>query len=167
MRVLAILQNQWFNDPDGVRKMLARHNDDPVMKEKVRRRLITYALFAGCRTGRILKKVFGKWTDEIIWEESSREIGSKASSCFPPDREHLAAVIAKEKPNVVIAFGKNALTGIENLFPAERLLIAPHPTARGADILPRLRAARMELDAKRAEKRRETMNGGECRVCSL
>ena len=60
MKLLAVLQNQWFHDPDKVRAMIAR-------TPACRRRVITYSLFAGCRTGRVLKAVFGERCREIVW----------------------------------------------------------------------------------------------------
>jgi hypothetical protein len=49
--IVAFLQNQWFKDPDRVRQMLTRAESDDI-REKLRDRMIHYALFAGCLTGR-------------------------------------------------------------------------------------------------------------------
>lgn len=45
MKILAVLQNQWFHDPEKVKAIIER-------TPKARRKIITYSLFAGCRTGR-------------------------------------------------------------------------------------------------------------------
>jgi len=121
------------------------------MRECARRRLINYALFAGCATGRVLKHCLGEdLCDTIIWEEASLEIGGRAASYFPADRAHLAARIQDEDPDMVIAFGKIARDGLTGLFPAERLLTAPHPTARQAGVFDQIRALRPRLEAARA-----------------
>ena len=146
MKVLAILQNQWFNDPDHVRHLFDRY-------PRARRRMIAYALFAGCKTGRILKLAFGEeWCRKIVWEEASPEIGGKASSVFPADPAHLRAVIDEVKPTIILAFGRIASDGIAaimpmpDLVPAATIINVIHPTARGVDTLPLLRDARAILD---------------------
>lgn len=140
MKVLAVLQNQWFKDPDRVRATLERHPE-------ARRRMIHFALFAGCRTGQVLKSVFGDRCKDIVWEEASPEIGGHASSVFPADPAHLAAVIDDVKPDAILAFGIVARKGLYGLFPVDRLIVGPHPTARGADVLEGLNAMRDQLTA--------------------
>lgn len=148
MKILAVLQNQWFHDPERVKRLLAQHDNDPKFRHKLRRRLITYSLFAGCKTGQILKKCLGsKLCEKITWEEASPEHGGRASSCFPADRAHLTALIQEEQPDIIIAFGKIARDGLADLFPSDRLLTAPHPTARHAGVLDQIRALRPRLEA--------------------
>jgi hypothetical protein len=121
MRLLAVLQNQWFHDPEKVRAILAR-------TPQARRRLIHYSLFAGCRTGRVLKDVFGEERCRtIVWEEASPEIGGKASSCFPADQAHLRAVLDDVKPDLVLAFGRIAGNALAELVPGAKLILGPHP----------------------------------------
>jgi len=146
MKVLAILQNQWFHDPDKVRLTLDRHPE-------WRRRYIHYALFAGCRTGNILKAGLGEeWCRKIVWEEASPQIGGEASSVFPADPAHLRAVIDEVKPTVILALGRIASDGIAaimpmpSLVPVATIINVIHPTARGVDTLPLLRDARAILD---------------------
>lgn len=142
MTVLAILQNMWFRDPGRVRLLLERN---PAARDRV----IRYALFAGCLTGRRLKQVFGQdWCDEIHWEEASPQIGAHASSVFPADPFHIRAAIDRLAPSVVLAFGKVAEGGcrsaLANLRPG--LIIGPHPAARGPDTMLGLMKMRTELD---------------------
>lgn len=146
MKVLAVLQNQWFNDPDRVRATLARYPE-------ARRRMIHFALFAGCKTGRILKAVFGARCNEIVWEEASPKIGGQASSVFPADRAHLQAVLADVKPDVVLGFGRIACDGLAGLVPDARLIIGPHPTARNSEVFAQLKnvAARLEVILQTSE----------------
>lgn len=140
MKILAVLQNMWVKDPESVRRMIER-------TPQVRRRLIRYSLFAGCRTGRVLKNVFGEnRCKEIVWDESTREIAGNPRDIFPPDLSHLSALIAEVKPDVVLAFGRIASAALTPIVPAEKLIVGPHPTARQGDTMQRLRnmAARLE-----------------------
>lgn len=138
--ILAILQNQWFRDPERMRATLERFPEG-------RRRMIHYALFAGCRTGAILKSIFGELLcREIVWEEASPEIGGKASSCFPANHAHLKAVLEDVKPDIVLSFGRVATDAMRTLVPHDKLLVAPHPTARGGDVMAQLSAIKNTLD---------------------
>ena len=131
--VLAVLQNQWFHDPDRVKAILKR-------TPQARRKIIAYSLFAGCRTGRVLRETFGKERcRQIVWEEASREIGGHASSTFPADLTHLRAVLDEVRPSIVLGFGKIACDALACLVDGYDLVVGPHPTARGVDTLPRLR----------------------------
>jgi hypothetical protein len=137
--ILAVLQNQWFRDPDRVRASLERFPEG-------RRRMIHYALFAGCRTGKVLKSVFVDLCAEIIWEEASPEIGGKASSCFPADHIHLQSVLDEVKPDVVLGFGCIATDALAVLVPPGKLLTAPHPAARGVDVIDQIKMMRERLN---------------------
>ena len=149
MKVLAILQNQWFRDPEKIRAILKRHPE-------ARRRMIHYSLFAGCRTGRVLKAALGEeWCRKIVWEEASPEIGGEASSCFRADTRHILDVIVDVQPTVILAFGKIASDAVNSLCPIHRrgppatiinVIFATHPTARGVDTLRLLRDVRALLD---------------------
>lgn len=146
MKVLAFLQNQWFNDPEKVRAMIAR-------QPAVRRRLIHYSLFAGCRTGLILKAGLGEdWCRKIVWEEASPEIGGEASSVFPADHVHIQKVIEEVHPDVILALGKVASDAVNSLCPIRNLpkrctiINVIHPTARGFDTVSLLRDARAILE---------------------
>lgn len=132
-KVLAVLQNQWFRDPEKVKAIIAR-------TPAARRKIITYSLFAGCRTGRVLRDVFGvERCRSIVWEEASPEIGGHASSVFPADTAHLRAVLDCVRPSIVLAFGKIACDALSRMVDGHDLVVGPHPVARGADTLPRLR----------------------------
>lgn len=148
MKILAVMQNQWFRDPEAVRRIMGK-------RPQWRRQLIARFLFAGCRSGRVLKSVFGERINEIVWEEASPEIGGHASSAFPADPVHLRAVLDDVKPDVVLAFGKIASNALLDLVPAEKLVVGPHPTARGPDVMPLLRAMQNQLD-RRCEPQKRT-----------
>ena len=123
MTIVAFLQNQWVRDPERVRKMIERAG------EKFRRRFISYALFAGCLTGRRLKSAFGDLTGQIVWEEVSREIGGKASDVFPADTRHIERELAELQPHLVLAFGSIAAGALGRCWTGP-LLTGPHPAAR-------------------------------------
>lgn len=144
MKVLGILQNVWVRDPGRVRDMLAR-SDQP---ERLRRRFIAYALFAGCRTGSNLRATLGaSWCERIVWDEASRELGAVASSVFPADPDHLRELLDTEAPRVVLGFGRVACDALAPLIPAGvHFLQAPHPAARSPLTLSQLRACRQALD---------------------
>lgn len=115
---------------------------------------IRRALFAGCRTGRILKAGLGEeWCRKIVWEEASLEVGGNASSVFPADSAHILAVIEGVKPAIILALGKIAADALTKLLPAldylqmvPQLIVGPHPTARGVDTVSALRDIRAKLD---------------------
>ena len=136
MTTVAFLQNQWFHNPDNVRRMLAKRPES-------RERLIRYALFAGCLTGRRLKAAFGDGIDEITWEEISPEIGGHASSVFPADANHVVAVLDKYQPTLVLTFGKLATDCIARIraggYGISHTLSGPHPAARVGDVVGMLR----------------------------
>jgi hypothetical protein len=150
VKIVAFLQNQWFKDPERVKRLIAQHGDE------YRRRLITYALFLGCKTGRVLRSVFGDLCDEVLWEESSKEISGNPSEVFPPDLIHIKSVLVMEEPDIVIAFGKIACQAVQPLVEAERYIAAPHPAARGELILPLLRGAKVLLEQKIKETLEKT-----------
>lgn len=149
MKILAIMQNQWFKHPARMKRML-----ETTFKGD-RERFIKKLLFFGCRSGKNLRAAFGEeLCDSIIWEEASTEMGGKASSSFPPDPDHIARVLNKHKPDVVIPFGKTALAGLlasvqAGLLGSQDFIVigAPHPAARQPDVMARLReiAARLRI----------------------
>lgn len=143
MKILAILQNQWFKDPEGIKQM---YEENP----ERRNRYIQAFLFMGCLTGKRLQKAFGEeLCDLIIWEEASPKIAGHASASFPPDPEHICKALLQHRPGIVLTFGKIATEGVlaaskldawqNHLEPINfQLLSGPHPAAR-TDPMPRLR----------------------------
>lgn len=128
MKIVAFLQNQWFKDPEGVKRMFAEHPDR-------RERYISAFLFMGCLTGKRLQSVFGEdLCGGIVWEEASREVGGKSQSLFAADRQHMMAVINKHKPTVILSFGKIASEGIKSLPIDIPVIYGPHPAARNGAI---------------------------------
>ena len=142
----------YFKDPAKARDVFARHPDK-------RHALIAQFLFMGCLTGRRLQAAFGEeLCDQIIWEETSPEVGGHSASRFQADIGHMAAAIKTHHPDIVIAFGQVAsgaiLPALSRLGQESRVCVyvitAPHPAARG-NPLPALRRV--------AEELRERLNG--------
>jgi hypothetical protein len=136
--ILAFLQNQWFRDPDGVRRIYERHPE-------ARNDLIKRFLFMGCLTGRRLQAAFGvDFCSKIVWEEASPEVGGHSSSAFKADHHHIRTAIVRHMPPeddlhyVVLAFGKIAGDAVETVMdnlgcekgPTIRTYYGPHPAAR-------------------------------------
>lgn len=139
--VLAILQNMWVNNPQRVRKMI----ENTEHGETLRQRLIRYALFAGCKTGRRIKSAFG---DELIecmeFDEVSREISGNPSFVPTPDRRHVYRTIKYHNPKILIAFGKLASETVRGLWKGP-LIVAPHPAARRDTVMDELKEAARKL----------------------
>jgi hypothetical protein len=124
MKILAILQNQWFKDPAAVQQIYHRHPER-------RNDLIARFLFMGCLTGKRLQQAFGPLIDRIVWEEASPRVGGHSGSVFDADPVHLAAAIAKHQPQLILCFGRVAGDGIRamQIDPAITVLYGPHPAA--------------------------------------
>lgn len=155
-RVLMLLQNQWFNDPDRAEQVLAMYKEYKG-EEAARPRFIRDMLFMGCLTGRRIKETFGEdvcWDGvvggNVMFEEVSPLVGRRSGACFPPDPDHLVRVLSSFRPSVVAAFGLVAQTGLQ-LAPVQphlqgvTVIACPHPAARGDDVMLRLRAVAAEV----------------------
>jgi len=139
---VAFLQNAWFRNPEKVRDQIARGG------EPFRRKLLEYALFAGCLTGRRIRTAFGEdLCGLILWEETTREIAGDPKTVFPADLGHMAQVLADHHPRVVLAFGRIAAEALGSLNPpwTGPVVTLPHPAARQPDTLDRLRLGAGEL----------------------
>lgn len=137
--ILGLLQNQWFRDPDKVRRILSRED------EAFRIAFIRRTLFMSCLTGRRLQEAFGEWIERFVFEETSRAIGGVSSSAFPADHHHIRAVITRHDPAAIVAFGERAAVALRAIGNIRPTIYLPHPAARGADTMPRLRAGQALL----------------------
>lgn len=139
--IVAFLQNMWLKDPERFKKKLARAEAEyPGSGEVFRMRMIEYALFAGCLTGRRLEAAFGDLIDDIIWEETTREIADNPKTIFPAQPDHIEEVLRKHQPKVVIAFGGIAAKAVAPLWNGI-LIRTCHPAARQPDTVAKLKAA--------------------------
>jgi hypothetical protein len=140
MKVVAFLQNMWFKDPARMERQLA------TTFKGDREKFIRTWLFWSCLTGKRLRQAFGEeLCDEIVWEEASPKMGGHSSSAFPADPIHIGGVIRRHNPDVVMAFGKIAVSGVVSLVqnlgalePGWTLIAGPHPAARGNEVLGQL-----------------------------
>jgi hypothetical protein len=143
-RVLGILQNQWFKNPESARRIYASHNGDRERSARFR----ASALFMGCLTGRRILEAFGDDMRHVItWEEASNEIGGQSSAAFRADKLHIAKAIEFWDPEIVVAFGKIAgdgcMAAMRHIGATASggfyFILAPHPAARHPTVMSELR----------------------------
>lgn len=142
--IVAFLQNAWVRDPARLEKMFAQQD------EQFRRRMLASLLFMGCVTGRRLKSAFGEeLCDAIVWEETTRVIAGDPKTILPAQPEHIRAVLNELKPAAVLALGaiaaKSVFAVMSDCQHKAILITAPHPAARQADVMQRLRDAGKQL----------------------
>lgn len=138
--ILAFMQNMWLKNPDAFWEKFhrLRNTRGPEFAEGFRLNFIRLALFWNCPTGKRLKATFGeKLIDQIIWEESTRDIGSTARQVFPANLTHMRQVIELHQPRIIVTFGKVAGDALAAVWQGatERCV---HPTARGSHVLSEL-----------------------------
>lgn len=149
MKIVCFLQNQWFRDPERMRKIQQNEH----WRDASHHRWVKTWLFFGCLTGRRLQQAFGEeLCDQIIWEEISKELGGKSSSVFPPDFVHMLDVVQQHKPTHIIALGKHAAQAVcyiveqhSNIVLDCKVILGPHPAARHATVVQELRAIAEQL----------------------
>ena len=123
---------------------------------KGRQRFIRDFLFFGCLTGKRLdtafEPVFGsEWRWRIVWEEAHKDWGAVSNATFGYDVDHMRNVMAQYKPDVVMLFGKVAVDGFRAAALHEetdkRLVVieAPHPAARGSNVVENLKRTAAKL----------------------
>jgi hypothetical protein len=135
--IVAFLQNLWAHDTERVKALLENRD------EQYRRQIIKQLLFAGGLTGRRLRSTFGNLCEVIVWEEASREIAGNSHMICQPEPAHIQTVIDQLKPDVVIAFGRVAGDAVATAWPA--VIRAPHPAARQAGVVEKLRQIAAQL----------------------
>jgi hypothetical protein len=67
--------------------------------------------------------------DFDLCENTPPIVGATPDSVIPPDEAHIAEVLDRRKPDVVIACGKQAETALLKAWPGP-LLAIPHPAHR-------------------------------------
>lgn len=132
---------------DTVRATYARHGSTPEGRAKCNR----VYLFLKSLTGRRLRAAFGDLCEEIIWEEASKDIGSKSSSSFKADPAHIADVIRHFQPGIVLVFGGIAGDGLARAMQhvedgaAFQVVRGPHPAARHSTVVADLAAMAVKV----------------------
>lgn len=99
MKIVAFLQNPWF--PPGTDFMhISRYKND----DDFRRRVL-----ARSKTGRRLMICWGPdWFSRIIWDNVCPEAGTYSRYKGIPSTDHVAWVIERHDPHVVITYGRLA-----------------------------------------------------------
>lgn len=138
MKTLAFLQNQWVRNPKRVQQLIEEQGED------YRRMFVSYALFAGCLTGRRIRAAFGTLVDDIAWDNVSPRIGGKSTDCFAPDTEHMWRQFKYHKPSIILAFGTQARDACRIFRPAVLVVEGPHPAARQEGVRDQLRRMALE-----------------------
>lgn len=110
MKVLYILQNAYRSDKYNFRNKEEWHED----------------LFRS-HTGKRLSEMIPEGVEYYVIN-SSPNIGSHADSKFPPDNNYISEWYNKIKPDVVVACGKVAQKGCDEI--ALEYIKAPHPAWR-------------------------------------
>lgn len=148
MTILAIMQNQWLKNHElHQRRFDAYKLKDLDRWKEYWRRGVAYALFAGCRSGRVLESHLGKeLCREIIWDESTTVITGSPSECPPADLEHIQWTMEDVRPDVVLTLGRSARLGFESTrdkfgFLGGIHIPAPHPACRAPADHARLKTA--------------------------
>jgi hypothetical protein len=137
---VAFLQNQWGRITP---ERQARIND---MSVRAHTRFVDKCLFGGCASGWNITQAFVEGICDIKWQDCTRLVASRSSGSFPPDHDHIRAVLDFYRPCVVLAFGKVAEKALRRR-QAEygfRLIVGPHPTARQAGVMSEIERMAME-----------------------
>lgn len=140
-KVVIFLQNMWFKDPVRMKQQL------DVSFKGNREKFIRTWLFWSCKTGEALQRSFGDAVighAGVVFEEQSPEMGDCASSAFPPDHDHIQAVLDKHKPVCVVALGNMAARALQTIRDTPLIdssghrkfhfITGPHPAARGRGV---------------------------------
>lgn len=144
MKIVAFLQNMWVKNSRTVWNVM-KHDATSDVREK----MIAYALFAGCLTGRRLRDYLGvKLCEEIVWQEASTAVSTDPKLYFPPEPVHIRAVLNKHKPNVVLCFTK-AGEGIIRTMLDDGMTFIPcvHPACRANNVFEKLTGVRKAIEA--------------------
>lgn len=123
--ILAFLQNAW-HPPGTLSRIISRYAADP----RFRRRLLRSGM-----SGRRLAVAFGdELFSQIIWDNASLETTDHASGLKKHSLCHMIASIQAHSPELVLAFGREAQMGMEEIRFMKRyqgaLLFCHHPNAR-------------------------------------
>lgn len=138
--ILAFMQNMWLKNPSTFWERYNRLviSEGREKADSWRLCFIETALFFRCITGKRLQATFGEdLIEQIVWEESTRSIGSTAKKSFPADLTHMRQAIAHHQPKIIVTFGKVAGDALGAVWhgASERCV---HPAARGAHVIEEL-----------------------------
>lgn len=130
-QILCFMQNQWEADSNRWNAYWEEKRATPDY-HKLRLYIIGgYTRSGYSATAKRLQKAFGDLAEEMEWENSTPKVGGFSASKFPPDLDHMRAVIEHVSPVLVVTFGSVARDGLKKVWPEERSLYFKHPVARG------------------------------------
>lgn len=137
--ILCFLQNMWVHNRARVLEMIRRHG--PEFRLNFMRR----SLFRGCKTGRVLRQVFGPvLLNEITFEETTMDIADNPRTLLPVQPDHIRAALALHQPGVVLTLGMIARDAVKP-FLTVRHVHGLHPASRHSDTIPSLKRTAAEL----------------------
>jgi len=95
MKILVFLQNMWVKNPLKVKKILAKNPEkwNEICKD---------LLFMGCITGKRIKAAFGDLTDNMIFDETTKEIADNPKVVLKADLSHISDTIKRIKPDIIL-----------------------------------------------------------------
>jgi hypothetical protein len=143
VKIVAFLQNMWVR-PHQVQTVIRW---SPTSEQ--RERMIEYSLFAGCRSGQVLKRGLGDdLCSGIRWQEASPVVADNPMDYHPPDPDHIKAVLEKHRPQVVLCFTKTGETCIrQTVGDTAKFISCLHPAYRRRDkVMESLAGAKAILD---------------------
>ena len=154
MKILAILQNTWAENPERVHALLARNADR-------RHDVVARLLFAsGCLTGRRILTVFGELLKEHQWtfENASTVITGDSGGRPPYNVEHVRGAINRHRPDVILTFGCSAKEALKDMRAARKqttplppVVECVHPAMPKPGWLSLMVGARMRLEEEIAK----------------
>lgn len=80
-------------------------------------------------TGRRLSKFIEAFEGDIYVDETTPIVGAKPNSVVPPDFKHMRRVVEENKPDLVVACGKQAQKAVRVIWTGF-ILDLPHPAYR-------------------------------------
>lgn len=144
MKILVFMQNMWVKEPEKVKQAIERSKDPEAWNNWVKT-----LLFAGCITGKRIKQVFGDLVEDMIFDESTKEILNNPRDVPKADLEHMRNTILRIHPDTIITFGNHASKALEKIITSpypfyhiripKHIFNAPHPAARQPETMARLK----------------------------
>jgi len=133
----------WVKNPLKVKKILAKNPEkwNEICKD---------LLFMGCITGKRIKAAFGDLTDNMIFDETTKEIADNPKVVLKADLSHISDTIKRINPDIIITFGKHAENALMSMYKSgviyyhstpvpKHIFNAPHPAARQPETIVKLK----------------------------
>jgi len=112
-------------------------------------------LFQGCITGKRIKAVFGDLVDDMIFDQSTKEILNNPREVPKADLKHMRNTILRIRPDTIITFGNHTTKALHKIITSpdmwyhiripKIIFNAPHPAARQPDTIAKLKSVAEKL----------------------